>query len=64
MSAVSIVENQTNFPVIINDPNNYSNRNEDVLRKMNDELVVEYLEKIEKKKKMRAMKTGDKNESL
>lgn len=48
MLAVSIVEGQSNIPVLINHHNNYNSRNQDVLRKMNDELITEYLEKIEK----------------
>lgn len=64
MLAVSIVEGQSNIPVLINHHNNYDSRNQDVLRKMNDELITEYLEKIEKKKKMRAMNKGVENESL
>lgn len=65
IAALAVIESKNSIPVMVNYHDDYKKINRDALRQINDELVAEYIKKIEKKKKMRAITdTGAKNESL
>lgn len=65
IAALAVVESKNSIPVIVNYHDDYEKRNRNALRQINDELIAEYIKKIEKKKKMRTItNTRAKNESL